>query len=515
MVFVLLLLLALVAQGQEAPMLNALPRFVHLDNITYRTNVCDRQELLLNSDLELRDALQGLNLSVAITNYKVPNEDKFFTLSKQNTIKTEDPGLFVVILDELARRAGFEWRNSFAAIDPVSTKDGNKTWTDLLVWETDHFDIAADYWGRSTVRMGLGISFPKGWYDGSIILAQSNTASEDDFSIWAFLLPFDVGVWLLIILAIFFTGLMYFLLERLDVLSDERELESKPNVSIFLASLTFTGHFLYRPATHPARLLSFSWTFWALIISSAYTANLASFLISRNEVEFSVSTLDEAFQAGTPVCVQRFSVMDDVISRKYPGMNLIRKETEGQVFEALRGSLFGSPGCSVALTNYGTFQIYQGNKDVNYDCSLTTEKRVVQSLPSGFATKVDTADKCTSLVSYVLNLHMTEMIIDGFIDVAWENHMSKISSIDCFAREVAQESTSERKSFSLSLRNTAGIFLMHGILLIVALLVAFVDLRKRALSKSKKITKPPSTTSLAAMSVGDFDLKLQEHESNS
>jgi hypothetical protein len=124
----------------------------------FRTNVCDRQFEVTMGNRSLRDGLIDMKLTVAITNYQVPSEDQLFSLDKTTGgIKKDDPGLFVVLMDELARRAGFSWRESYAAIDPLSSVDGNKTWTDLLKWEIDHFDIAVDYWARSYPRMALGI----------------------------------------------------------------------------------------------------------------------------------------------------------------------------------------------------------------------------------------------------------------------------------------------------------------------------------------------------------------------
>jgi len=108
-------------------------------------------------------------------------------------------------------------------------------------------------------------------------------------------------------------------LERLNVESDERRLEKEPLTAIFLSSITFTNHFEFKPQTHPARLLSFSWTLWALIIASAYTANLASFLVSRNKVDFSVNTLEDALKNNIPVCVQRFSYLDEMVSSRVSG----------------------------------------------------------------------------------------------------------------------------------------------------------------------------------------------------
>jgi hypothetical protein len=245
---------------------------------------------------------------------------------------------------------------------------------------------------------------------------------------------------------------------------------------------------------------------------SAYTANLASFLVSRNMVEYSVSTLEDALKQGTPVCIQRFSVMDDIVSKKYPEMNIVRKETEQGIFDGLRNEWYGGKeGCGVALTNLGTFQLYQGRQAVNPDCALTTEKRVVRQLPSGFATAVDTGGTwsgctwqcqilgsfpmvrprsfmyrvspasvylctyrvvlCTSLVSFVLNLHLTEMAASGFIEEAWQTHLDKVNTINCADRaSQGQGGASDEENFSLGMKEMAGIFVVHASMSLVALL---------------------------------------------
>jgi Ligand-gated ion channel len=475
---------------------------------THRTNVCDRQRLLSSGAIPLRDALAGLDASVAITNYRTPNENRFFTLSGEGTIKAVDPGLFVVVLDEVARRAGFAWRDSFAAVDPLSpAEDANRTWSDLLEWEVTNFDIAVDYWGRSKQRMALGIAFPRGWYSGSVILATLRAPRAETFSsYWAFLLPFDGWTWVCVLAVVVFTGMCYFLLDRLDTDADEKEM--KPAVAVFLSALVFTGHFQFLPNTHPARLLSFSWTFCCLILMSAYTANLASFLVSRSLVSDPVSTLDDALVTGIPVCIQRSSAMDEFVTKKYPDMNLIRKDTEQEMFLALRDSWYrGGAGCGVAVTNLNTFELYQGQSDTNWDCAMYSEKRTVFSLPSGFATAVDSGVMCTSLISYVLNLHLTEMEADGFLGRAWEDHVAKVSTQDCHSHPDSSAKTknggkvadnNSNNNISLNLLDMAGIFILHGFLTVVAVLFALFDLIKRYRSRpilmrqrsSSKITIP-------------------------
>ena len=437
---------------------------------TYRTSVCDRQRDLYEGKTQLQDALEGLNISVAITNYKIPNEDAFFTLV-DGKIKEENPGLFVVILDEIARRGGFSWRNSFAAIDPLdSTIQVGKSWTDLLEWEVDSFDIAADYWARSVDRMSRGISFPMGWSDGSIILVLSEE-STDKFNLWSFLLPFESNVWIAMAGAIFFSGLMYFFLERLNSSSDKRHLAEKPVTAIFLAAITFTGHFEYRPNTNAARLLSFSWTFWTLIMASAYTANMASFLVQRRAAVTSVNNIDDAVRQAVPVCVQRGAIIDELLSKTNPDLILVRKETEKDVFDGLKQNWYGgNGGCGLVLTNLGTFELYQSQKSSNADCSLASERHVILSLPAGFATAMDSGIMCTSLISYVMDYHLQQMKSDGFIDRAWQDHITRISTIKCGASE-----PSLVENVSLTLKDMGGIFITHALMTMLALSLAILQ----------------------------------------
>jgi hypothetical protein len=463
-------------------------------NVTYRTNVCDRQRQLFEETILLRHALQGLDLTVAMTNYKVPNEDAFFTLV-DGKIKEEDPGLFVVIMDEIARRAEFSWRNSFAAVDPLDyAVHFNKSSTDMLEWEVETFDIAADYWSRSVDRMSRGISFPQGWYDGSFILATSESPADDEFNLWSFLLPFEPTVWVAILGAIFFSGIIYFVLERLEGKSDDRRLERRPLTAIFLAAMTFTGHFEFQPNTNAARLLSFSWTFWALIMGSAYTANMASFLVKRDGVVSLISTIDDAVRLAVPVCVQRGAIIDEILSEKHHELILVRKASEQEMFEGLKKSWYGGKGgCGLVLTNLGTFQVYQSQKDINSDCSLTSDKRVVLQLPAGFATVVDSGIMCTSLVSYVMDLHLQEMKADGFIDEAWRNHINSISTINCLAS--ANLSSGTEETYSLGLWELGGIFITHAALSALALILAFYQYFYTKYHQPTKTLRPLSLES--------------------
>ena len=299
------------------------------ETVVERTDVCGRQRLLYQDNITIGRALDGLNLTVAITKYSQPYEDAFFNLDEEGRIPEENPGLFVIILDELARRAGFSWRNSFVAIDAVdiSKENQNRTMSELLAWMTGSFDIAVDNWSKTVGRMRRGIAFPEGWYDSSLVLVERTDPNSEDVNMWSFLTPFQFGVWIMIGVAIVVTGLMYWVLERLNAESDKDELENKPLVTMFLSALTFIGNFNFQPNTHAARLLSLSWTFWALVVVATYTANLASFLVARRTPDFKIKSVGQAVRYNVPICVHGLSNQDELLTEMYSDILLVRKQT--------------------------------------------------------------------------------------------------------------------------------------------------------------------------------------------
>ena len=221
-------------------------------NATYRTNVCDRQRKLFGHGLELRDALQGLDLSVYITDNSNTPLDFLFQLSQEGTIpENEVAGINANILDELAKRGGFTWRNRFGTGKGRNeAEDGNKTYGDLLIWSTDTYDISADYWNQSNERKAQGIHFPYPWNEDSIILV-SKMKKKMEFG--SFLKPFQWMVWTAIGISIFATGILYNFLQILEGNADERRPDAP--TSVFLSALMFTGHFSFQVSSSKALTL--------------------------------------------------------------------------------------------------------------------------------------------------------------------------------------------------------------------------------------------------------------------
>jgi hypothetical protein len=102
---------------------------------SHLTDFCERHREIFSDDIKLQDSLRGLNLSVVFALGVTPIDKLSFSLNEKGVIDPTDAPLHAKILDELGRRAGFSWRNSFGVIPPIDgdkDEDGNPlTYSDL------------------------------------------------------------------------------------------------------------------------------------------------------------------------------------------------------------------------------------------------------------------------------------------------------------------------------------------------------------------------------------------------
>lgn len=214
--------------------------------VSYRQDVCERYRSMQSGTMNVKDALRGMKLNVVLGAY----DGSYFNYDDETGIDPVYPGIVGVIMDELALRAGFTWRDSFGIYDTPAGAEFNETWTDLLGWSVETYDITADWWGRSLDRMNMGVAFLREWYDSSIIMIgqeQRETADNgkiefDDF--WNWLKPFDTEVWMTTLATVVASGLVYQLLEWVAGEHDERTFWEWFADNIFLVSaLGMMTHF--------------------------------------------------------------------------------------------------------------------------------------------------------------------------------------------------------------------------------------------------------------------------------
>jgi hypothetical protein len=139
--------------------------------------------------------------------------------------------------------------------------------------------------------------------------------------------------------------------------------------------------------------------------------------------------------------------------------------------------------CIASAIEHSTFLSQQRSSISNSDCSLTYDGWLHHVFPSGMATAVDTAQSCTSLISDVLDYHLIQMKIDGFIDQVWEKHLKNAGNQVCVeASSDAIAGIGDGDTTALGLKEMGGIFVFHSILSLVAILFAifqFFFVKKR------------------------------------
>ncbi|GFH43974.1 hypothetical protein CTEN210_00448 [Chaetoceros tenuissimus] len=446
-------------------------------NTTKRQNFCALQNQLDDGQIELRDALFGLNLNVALL-----LDNKYVTYDENGNIDSRNPGLVVEILDEVSRRGGFTWQDSFASIskDEFRARTGDETWTDFLMWTISTYDISINWWSRTPERLTKGAVYPRGWYEGSfIIVTKLQGFFQSEFSAFSWSQPFTTNVWIGIIVTLLVTAFVALIVEGRS-LKDLSKLApwngsyiSLVVSYIYQMFLITTGHLDIMTRSHAGQLVSFSICLFALFIVSTYTANLASFLVIQKAASSEiVNSVGDIVKYGKSICVYGDTAANNEIRGQYPTASIVKRIDEKDVLMGLKGD-----DCDYGVMSLAAYELFRGQIDINGDCDLVRIGRNFRDLEDGFATISDAGTLCTSMIRDVINIHMQDMHDDGFIDKVWDEYYGSKHNIDdatCFDDSTSGGSSSSDGE-TLDFLNMGGIFLLHGATLVVAMLVYFYE----------------------------------------
>jgi len=452
-------------------------------NVNFRQNMCSYQESYDNEEVELRDALKGAKVNIAL-GYDLD----FINVDENGNLNSADPGLVVEILDEVAFRGGFAWRDSFTFEGNPYSAQG-KTWTDLLLWSIETYDVSARWWLHIPDRIAKGVSFPRGWYNSDvIIIARKDEDTFFEHSVFhpfSWSRPFTAGVWLSLLGTLIVTGVLFGYIENKKLLRgtsfrtlNQRKYANATLSYIHEAFIVFTGHLDLSPRTNSGRIVSFSLSLFAMLIVLTYGANLASFLvIQRAAFLTKVDTVNQIVNMRKSMCVYKDTATHEVIRNVYSNALFVEKESEKDTLLGLR-----TGDCNYAIVGQSAWDSYERMEEVNEGCVLAQVGRVFKRYDSGFALRTDAGNKCTSIIRNVFNLHLQEMWDDGTIEEAWEEHLrAKQDMIDDSCLSVGSVSDGSMDGTeTLDLINLSGIFIFHFVFLLVAFLFSASGLRLEA-----------------------------------
>ena len=236
---------------------------------------------------------------------------------------------------------------------------------------------------------------------------------------------------------------------------------------LYLSSMLFAQHFEFEPKTPASRLFSASLSLWALLISSNYTANLASFFVVESVPRIAVQSIEAATELGQSICVGRGFSAHDFLLKEYPNANTMALATETDVLDAIR-----TGDCALGVLNLYSFQRLQAMQESNPECNLHWVGRTLRYIPSGITVKADVGGRCSSLIHDVLNMHLMEMDAEGFLDEVWKRELAGSQDQDCAKKAQASGGSTNRRT----LNELAGTFVLHSVFGVAAI-VLFIGMR--------------------------------------
>jgi len=469
-----------------------LPQFD--DSRTFRQDICHVASSQGAGKGTFENDLMGLSLNVWLF------DDQY------SSIDNDNPGIVQSILDELARRGNFTWRDSFVVDTFDSNNPQNRTFTDLAVWAANTYDIVGTWLVETVERGALGITYPIGWFDSSIIIVGPKLRSQnaDVFNVLTLLAPFTPGVWIVLVATLIITGLF---LVGFNVgakawkggFAGLKELRITKNI---LASfLTFTGHVELNIDRRSILIATFSLSFITILIVAAYTANLASFLVVTNMSKLQRSTLQDIVDQQFTLCAITGSSTTTFLRDNFPNARIVGTQSDTEGILGVRNG-----DCDYTISHADFWREASVRSTTNSDCSLAQFGDPVATQQAGFATRSDAGSKCTSLIRDVLDVHMKAMINDNFIENLWQTRVDQSRDVTCSATD-----ESDTEMLQLNLINMGGIFVLHfivlGLVWVRSMVKYFLKQRAKKAKEVKDSSSENPETSLRTEDLNACDVK--------
>lgn len=416
------------------------------------------------------DVLRGSEVSVVFFNDRDGQKDDSSLSTTEVDVATNNltGGLLVEVWQEAAARAELKWKSSFAVSRNPDPSNVTETYEILYQWAADNYDVVVDWIVITPARAREQLRFAYPFLDVStLLIGVVSVESPPWYTVmFSFLRPFSWSVWIAILLSFLIAACAYRLLEKGqdDIPPETLQDGTSYRTALYLTAANFTaGGGAYMPKTMLGRVFAFGFNFGLLMIVGAYTANLASLLVVKAQTSASITGIEDAVAKGLTICVapQGYSrwVLDE-----YPNL---KHHTSRSTVSTLRDVIAGK--CVAAVVPKLTWQVSEGRKSRNPDCTLGQIGEPLRSVHASFVFRADEAVMCTAVIADYVTVVLQEMVLDGWIDAKTDEYFRGLQNQDC-----ALKSVQEEDSQSLGLKDVSGIFMVQALVLVACLIVYFL-----------------------------------------
>eukprot|EP00929_Paragymnodinium_shiwhaense_P086580 TRINITY_DN4708_c0_g1_i3.p1 TRINITY_DN4708_c0_g1~~TRINITY_DN4708_c0_g1_i3.p1 ORF type:complete len:809 (-),score=149.62 TRINITY_DN4708_c0_g1_i3:210-2636(-) len=219
-------------------------------------------------------------------------------------------------------------------------------------------------------------------------------------------------------------------------LMDDKLVEATMNTN-YLSLMTITGITSFEPMTWSGKLITLSWGWCIMLFVAAYTANLAAFLIVTPPSEFLFAGFADAVKNGQTICVWKGTPQDEFLETyiknnepNYKGAVV----TSEHPMEALHnGKCDGALGARVEV------KTAMVGSAMNPCCSLSPVGQAMTFTESSWMVKNDYIDRCTALIRDVLFVYATEMKLEGIYAEMMNTYFASKASGHCESPAAVEE----------------------------------------------------------------------------
>ena len=213
---------------------------------------------------------------------------------------------------------------------------------------------------------------------------------------------------------------------------------------------------------------------------SAYTANMATFLISDGKPVAQLESIDEARMKGLPICVTKGMATGQMVRALYksPSLNLVevRQDYGGKTtsYDSLAQALRDDLCDAAILTLFEAQELTVTNKL----CDMELFGGTLVRSGAGFASKAASWTGC-SVVSQAFQVLQQKKADEGVMPTLFEDYLAAISKAQCTrqgrrngnrrASDSASSPGGTTDSKQLRAYDMAGSFCVHGLVLIMCL----------------------------------------------
>lgn len=290
--------------------------------------------------------------------------------------------------------------------------------------------------------------------------------------------------------------------------------------AVWQSAVGFTGGGGFSPTTREGKVVLLAWSFTVLILVSAYTANLASNLVSQAKPGTDYTSYTDAVERGAIFCVGAgFDTGLEVVTLlefwTAIGQDVDQLEWSHTSMRIIGNGIAGSEWtnfelglCDVVWSTQFYSDQAMVSKSLNSQCNLQFLGQPYSERPAGWFTWVEPIRpplparerKCTALIDQVLSAVSLKLSIQGKLGVLYKDYLSKIATQTCDGVIVSDSS-----SVQFYPKDLAGVFVLHLLLCACAIVAGLYGRACRQLPPA-----PPGVSAASMSTTCSNEVELSE-----